>query len=148
MTLRERKNHYNVKLLQGYWVSVSLKNNKICLRNGTDVLSGKSEVEEWFVTKLPYEKIIVSGRGYISTEAIKLLCDSNKNVILTDVYGHPISFINGVMASLTGTKYRIAQYDTFRNPEICVQLSRIMVKEKICSQIRFLELTNFRCNID
>jgi len=141
MTLKGRKNHYNVKLLRGYGVSISLKNNKVCLRNGTDVLSDKTDIEEWFVTKLPYEKIVISGRGYVSTEAIKLLCENNKNIILTDTYGHPISFVNGGMTSLTGTKYRIAQYDAFRDPVICQNLSKKIVKEKIESQIRFLELT-------
>jgi hypothetical protein len=29
-----------------------------------DVLSNKSEKEEWFVTQIPYEKIVISGRGY------------------------------------------------------------------------------------
>ena len=76
MTLKGRKNHYNVKLLRGYGVSVSLKHNKICFKNGIDVLSGKLNIEEWFVTKLPYEKIVISGRVYVSTEAIKLLCNN------------------------------------------------------------------------
>ena len=56
MTLKGRKNHYKVKLLRGYVVSISLKNNKVVLRNGRDVLSSKLDFEEWFVTKLPYEK--------------------------------------------------------------------------------------------
>ena len=141
MTLKGRKNHYNVKLLRGYGVSISLKNNKIILQNGRDVLSSKVDSEEWFVTKLPYEKIVISGKGYVSTEAIKLLCENNKNVILTDTYGHPISFINGGMTSLTGTKYRIAQYDAFRDPDVCRKLSKKTIKDKMESQIRFLELT-------
>lgn len=141
MTLKNHKSHYNVKLLRGYGISISLKNNKIVLRNGRDVFSGISDTEEWFVTKIPYEKIIVSGRGYFSTEAIKLLNENNKNVILTDTYGHPISYINGMMESLTGTKYRIAQYDAFRNPEICEKLAKRTVQQKIESQIRFLKMT-------
>jgi len=135
MTLKGRKNHYNVKLLRGYGVSISLKNNKIILRNGRDVFTGISNVEEWLVTKIPYEKIIVSGKGYLSTEAIKLLNENNKNAILTDTYGHPISFINGGMQSFTCTKYRIAQYDAFRNPEICKKLSKKIVHQKIESEI-------------
>ena len=141
MTLRGKKNHYNVKLLRGYGVSISLKNNKIVLRNGRDIFSGVSDVEEWFVTGIPYEKIVVSGKGYLSTEAIRLLNENNKNVILTDTYGHLISFINGGMQSFTGTKHRIAQYDGFRNPEICKQLSKKTVHQKIESEIRFLKMT-------
>ncbi|MDH3793540.1 MAG: hypothetical protein OER78_00525 [Nitrosopumilus sp.] len=50
MTLRGKKNHYNVKLLHGCGVSISLKNNRIVLQNGRDIFSGISDVEEWFVT--------------------------------------------------------------------------------------------------
>lgn len=72
MTLKGQKNHYNVKLLRGYGVAISLKDNKITLRNGTDVF-GHGEKEEWFATKIPYEKIVISGKGYVSTEAIKFI---------------------------------------------------------------------------
>ena len=34
MTLKGKINHYNVKFLKGYGHSVSLKNNKIVLKNG------------------------------------------------------------------------------------------------------------------
>ncbi len=37
MTLRGHKNHYNVKLLCGYGASISLRNNKVCLKGGKDI---------------------------------------------------------------------------------------------------------------
>jgi CRISPR-associated protein Cas1 len=141
MTLKGRKNHYNVKLLRGYGVSISLKDNQIHLKNGVDVLSGKSETESWFITQLPYEKIVISGKGYISTDALKLLNQNNRNVLLTDTYGKPVSLMNGVMESLTATKYRMAQYDTFRDPEKCLYLQNQIVKSKLVSQINFLKST-------
>jgi CRISPR-associated protein Cas1 len=49
--------------------------------------------------------------------------------------------MNGTMESLTATRYRMAQYDTFRDPEKCLQLQRWIVKEKIKSQIEFLKST-------
>jgi CRISPR-associated protein Cas1 len=67
MTLKDHKNHYNVKLLRGYGVSINLKNNRIILKNGQHDITGKSETEEYFVTRMPYEKIVISGRGYVST---------------------------------------------------------------------------------
>ena len=73
MTLKDHKNHYNLKLLRGYGVSINIKHNKIILKNGSHDITGESEKEEWFVTKIPYEKIVISGRGYVSTEAISLL---------------------------------------------------------------------------
>ena len=50
MTLKGKKNHYNIKLLRGYGVAIHLKDNRVILKNGLDVLSGKSEKEEWLVT--------------------------------------------------------------------------------------------------
>jgi len=56
-------------------------------------------MEEWFVSKIPYEKIVIYGKGYVSTEAIPLLNQNKINVILTDTYGNPVSFMNGAMVS-------------------------------------------------
>lgn len=141
MTLKGKKNHYNVKLLRGYGISISLKNNRIILKNGQDDITGKSESEEWFITNLPYEKIVISGKGYVSTEALSLLNQNNRNVILVDTYGHPVSLMNGTMESLTATKYRMAQYDAFRDPQKCLQLQRWIVSEKLKTQIEFLKST-------
>jgi hypothetical protein len=44
--------------------------------------------EEWFVTQIPYERIVIAGKGYVSTEAIQLLTERNINVILLDSFGN------------------------------------------------------------
>jgi CRISPR-associated protein Cas1 len=85
MTLKGKKNHYNVKVLRGYGCSIRLKDNKVVLRGGTGALTGDTEVEEWFVTQLPYERIVISGKGYLSTDAISLLSQKNINIILLTV---------------------------------------------------------------
>ncbi len=72
------RNHYNVKFLKGYGFSISVKYSKIVLKNCYNPFS-KPEVEEWFARNMPYEKIIVSGKGYISTEALSLLSENNRN---------------------------------------------------------------------
>jgi len=136
-----KRNHYNVKLLRGYGVSISLKNSKIILKNGSHDVTGKQESEEWFVNRMPYEKIVVSGKGYISTEAMSVLSENNRHVILVDTYGNPVTFLEPVRSSLTATQYRIGQYDTFRDKKKCEYLSKQIVKAKLDSQIRFLEST-------
>jgi CRISPR-associated protein Cas1 len=138
LTLKGQRNHYNVKL-RGYGVSISLKENKINLKNGHNDITGISDKEEWFISKIPYEKIVISGKGYVSTDALKLLNQNNRNVILTDTYGKPVSFMNGMMESLTATKYRMAQYDAFRDPEKCFYLQNQIVKAKLESQINFFK---------
>ena len=139
MTVAGQKNHYNVRLLKGYGVSINLKDNRLCLKGGRDPFTGEQGSEEWFVSQIPYERIVISGKGYLSTEAIKLLTDHNINIILTDTYGNLIAAMNKVMSSPTATNYRIAQYDTFRNPEKVAQLQKQFLKMKLESQIQFLQ---------
>src|SRR2546425_8128800 len=139
MTLPGKKNHYNVKLLRGYGCSISLKNNKVCLKGGKDVFTGQQDVEEWFVTQIPYERIVISGKGYVSIDAIQLLSDHNINVILLDSFGKLVANMNNVMASPTGTNYRIGQYDTFRNPDKVLELQKNLLAAKFQSQISFLK---------
>jgi CRISPR-associated protein Cas1 len=59
MTLKNHKNHYNVKFLSGYGLSVSLKDNKLVLKNGSYPYSDIQDQEEWFITQLSNEKILI-----------------------------------------------------------------------------------------
>ena len=140
MTLKGNQNHYNVKFLKGYGFSIKVKDSKIVLKNCYDPFS-EPETEEHFANNMPFEKIVVSGKGYISTEALSLLSQYNRNIVLLDIYGKPITFLNPVMESLTSTKYRMGQYDTFRDEQKRNYLAKQIVKAKIKSQIKFLELT-------
>jgi len=139
LTLKGQKNHYNVKFLKGYGHSISVKNSKIILKDCHDPFT-EPETEEWFVKNLPYEKIVLSGKGYVSTEALSLLSENNRNVILLDTYGKPVTFCNGMMDSLTATKYRIAQYDTFRDESKRQYLERQIISAKKESQLKLLNL--------
>ncbi len=140
MTLRGKNNHYNVKFLKGYGISISLKNSKIILKNGYDFFSKQQEKEEWFANRLPYEKIIISGKGYISTEAMSVLSEHNRHVILIDSYGNPVTFCEPVKSSLIATSYRIGQYDTFRDKSKCEYLSKQIILAKKESQLKLLKL--------
>ena len=135
--LSEAHKTQHIKILKGYGVSISLKDNQILLKDGKNPFSGEQDKEAWFVSKIPYDKIIISGKGYISTEAIKLLSEKNINVILTDTYGNIISNMNNVMSSNTSTTYRMGQYDTFRDPEKVMHLQKQMLRSKLQSQIDF-----------
>src|SRR3989442_12951548 len=126
MTLKGQENHYNVKLLRGYGVSISLKNNMVVLKGGKDIFTSQQEVEEWFVTQIPYERIVIAGKGYVSTDAIQLLTDHNINVILLDSFGKMVANMNNIMSSPTGTNYRIGQYDTFRNSDRVLQMQKML----------------------
>ena len=140
MTTRGKQSHYNIKFLKGYGFSVKLNDSKIQLKNNYDPFS-EPQIEEWFVNNMPYEKIVLQGNGYISTEALKLLTENNRQVVLLDHEGNPSTIMTGLMSSWTSTDYRIAQYDTFRDSAKCQYLSKQIVKAKLDSQIKFLEST-------
>jgi hypothetical protein len=48
MTLKGKKNHYNVKLLKGYGVSINIKNQKVVLKGGRDPFTGEQDTELLF----------------------------------------------------------------------------------------------------
>lgn len=91
MTLKGQKNHYNVKFLKGCGHSISVKNSKIVLKDCHNQFS-EPVTEEWFVQNMPHEKIVLQGKGYISTEALFILNEKNCNVILLDTFGKPVPF--------------------------------------------------------
>ena len=74
MTLKGKQNHYNIKFLKGYGFSINVKDSKIILKDNHDPFS-EGTTEEWFVNKMPYEKIAVSGKWYVSTEAMSVLSE-------------------------------------------------------------------------
>jgi len=99
----------NIKFLKGYGISIRQNKNQIHLTNGSDPFTNKRETESYYITNLPYEKIVLCGKGYISTEALGLLCENNKNLILCDTYGKPISYMNPIMESQTDTNHEFSK---------------------------------------
>lgn len=129
-----------MKVLRGYGCGIRMKGNRVVLKNGTDPLTNKQETEEWFVTQIPYERIVIVGKGYVSTEAVTVLCGHHINVILLDNFGNLITNMCKTMSSNTTTKHRMGQYDTFRNPAKVLFLQKQLLVAKLKSQIHFFQL--------
>jgi CRISP-associated protein Cas1 len=136
---------HRVKLLRGYGVGISLKGNQIVLKNGKHFYEKEHKVESYFPSRFPYERIVISGNGILSTQAIKTLSEHNVNLIFTDSYGNPVSSLNFPMVSLVGSQNRMGQYDTFRNNIKKDYLQRQILKAKFESQIRFLNSLGEDC---
>ncbi len=129
---------HRVKLLRGYGMGITLKDNQIVLKNGKHFYEKDHEIESHFPSRFPYERIVISGRGIISTDAIRSLSENNVNVILTDSYGNPVSSLNFPMVSGIGSRNRMNQYDTFRDIAKVTYLQRQLLEAKFQSQINFL----------
>ena len=129
---------HRVKLLRGYGMGITLKDNQIVLKNGKHFYEKEHEIESYFPSRFPYERIVISGKGMISTESIKVLSENNVNLIFTDSYGNPVSSLNFPMVSGIGSRNRIGQYDTFRDIGKTTYLQRQLLDSKFQSQINFL----------
>src|SRR5438445_9529147 len=138
MTQTGQQNHYDIKYLHGYGSQISLKNQRIVLKNGIDVFSEEQEVEEYVPTGVPYSRLVLGKDGYVSNKAIQLLTDNHVSLIFLDSFGNFKACLHEVMSSFTGSKRRIAQYDTFRDPEKVLYLQKELVKAKLQSEIDFV----------
>ena len=138
------KNH-RVKLMRGFGMAITTKDNQIILKNGKHFYEKQHEIESYFPTKFPYERLVISGKGIISTDAIKSLSENNVNVILTDSFGSVTSSFNSPMVSGIGSRNRINQYDTFRDESKTTYLQRQLLHSKFQSQINFLSSLDEDC---
>lgn len=71
--------------LTGYGLSVSVKNTRLVFKQGIDPFSTKREVLELPASACPFDKVIIQGREYVSTEALERLAEGNINVIMLDL---------------------------------------------------------------
>ena len=74
MTLKGRKNHYNVKLLSGYGLSVKLKNNHLVLANGYDPFTKeqqKSIIDKYKAGEPVEELVLVEAMDKENTQVSK-----------------------------------------------------------------------------
>jgi CRISPR-associated protein Cas1 len=134
-----QQNHYDIKYLHGYGSQISVKNQRIVLKNGIDVFTEKQEIEEFIPTGLPYSRIVLGKDGYVSNKAIQLLAENHVSLVFLDSFGNFKACLHEVMSSFTGSKRRMAQYDTFRDPEKVLYLQKELVKAKLQSEIDFVK---------
>tara|TARA_B110000438_G_C15814838_1_gene651461 strand:- start:2776 stop:3843 length:1068 start_codon:yes stop_codon:yes gene_type:complete len=130
--------HHRVKLMRGFGMAITTKDSQIILKNGKHFYEKDHQIESHYPSKFPYERLVISGKGILSTDAIKSLSENNVNAILTDSYGNPVSSLNFPMVSGIGSRNRMNQYDTFRDEAKITYIQRQLLEAKFQSQINFL----------
>ncbi|HEY5735706.1 MAG TPA: CRISPR-associated endonuclease Cas1, partial [Nitrosopumilus sp.] len=126
-------------------MSITTKDNQIILKNGKHIYEKEHDIESFFPSENRYERLVISGNGIITTTAIKTLSEYGVNMIFTDAYGNPTSSLNFPMVSGVGSRNRIGQYDTFRDPVKRDYLQKQILKAKFESQILFLSSLDEDC---
>jgi CRISPR-associated protein Cas1 len=85
-----------------------------------------------------FDKVIIQGRGYVSTEAMERLAEGNINVIMLDKRGKLYSYFHHIGGN-NEPLIRQMQYDTFRDEAKLEYLRKWIVSQKIESQIQLFK---------
>src|SRR2546422_3580999 len=124
--------------LTGYGLSINVKNTRLVFKHGLDPFSQNKEVLELPASACNFDKVVIQGRGYVSTEALERLAESNINVIMLDKRGKLYSHFHQVGGS-NEPLIRQNQYDCFRDKNKDEYLRKWIVSEKIWAQIQLFK---------
>jgi CRISPR-associated protein Cas1 len=134
--------------LTGYGLSISVKNTRLVFKHGiNDPFSKQSATNntriELPVSACNFDKVIIQGKGHISTDALQILAENNINVIMLDKRGKLFGYFNQIRGS--DPLIRQKQYDCFRDEAKVDYLRKWIVREKLQSQIQlFKEIISSR----
>lgn len=118
--------------LHGYGLSISVKNTRLLFKQGLSPFSEKQESLELPTSKCNFDKVIIQGRGFVSTEALERLAESNINVIMLDKRGRLYSYFHQIGGH--EPLIRQKQYDAFRDEKRLEYLRKWIISQKIESQ--------------
>jgi CRISPR-associated protein Cas1 len=123
--------------LRGYGLSIKVKNTRMVFSQGIDPFSSKRETLELPATACNFDKVVIQGKGFVSTEALERLAESNINVIMLDKRGKLYSYFHRIGGH--EPLIRQNQYDGFRDESKLEYLRKWVVSEKIQSQINLFK---------
>jgi CRISPR-associated protein Cas1 len=123
--------------LTGYGLSLSVKNTRLVFKQGIDQFSKSREALELPASACDFDKVIIQGQGYVSTEALERLAKNNMNVIMHDKRGKLCSYFHQIGGH--EPLIRQHQYDCFRDEKKLEHLRKWIVSEKIQSQMQLFK---------
>src|SRR5437870_8263808 len=126
--------------LNGYGLSVKVQNTRLVFKQGVNdpFRKEKPNVLELPASAANFDKVVIQGRGYVSTEALERLAESNINVIMLDKRGKLYSYFHQI-GGTNEPQIRQNQYDCFRDKNTVEYLRKWVVSEKIRAQIQLFK---------
>lgn len=126
--------------LTGYGLSIKVQNTRLVFKQGINDPFGreKPEVLEIPASAANFDKVVIQGKGFVSTEALERLAEGNINVIMLDKRGRLYSYFHQVGGS-NEPLIRQKQYDCFRDEKKLGHLRKWIVCEKIQTQIQLFK---------
>ena len=119
--------------LSGYGLSIKVKDTRMVFSQGSSAFTEKQEPLEIPVSKCSFDKVIIQGKGFVSTEALERLAESNINVIMLDKRGKLYSYFHQIGGHEPLVRQK--QYQSFHDEKKLEHLRKWIVSGKIQSQI-------------
>jgi len=102
-------------LLQGYGCSIRVKETRLIFSQGVHAFQKEREIIETSVRACNFDKVVIQGKGYVSTKALQVLAENNIGVVMLDKRGKLFSYFNETSSSEPLIRQR--RYDAFRDEE-------------------------------
>jgi CRISP-associated protein Cas1 len=123
--------------LTGYGLSLTVKNTRLVFKQGMHPFTKNREILELPASACQFDKVVIQGRGYVSTEALERLAEGNINVVMLDKRGKLYSYFHQIAGH--EPLIRQNQYDCFRDEKKLEFLRKWIVSEKIQTQIQLFK---------
>lgn len=123
--------------LHGYGLSIKVKDTRLVFSQGLNPFSDKKNILKLPASACPFDKVVIQGKGYVSTEALERLAESNINVVMLDKRGKLYSYFHKIGGHQP--LIRQSQYDAFRDPKKLEFLRKWILSQKIESQIQIFK---------
>lgn len=123
--------------LNGYGLHIKVKDTRLVFSQGVTPFVEREEPLHLATSKCNFDTVVIQGKGFVSTEALERLAESNINVIMLDKRGKLFSYVHQIGGH--EPLIRQKQYDAFRDESKLDYLRKWLVTQKIQSQIQFFE---------
>lgn len=122
--------------LTGYGLSIKVQNTRLVFKQGINDPFRRETPEtlELPASACNFDKVIIQGKGYVSTEALQRLAEANINVVMLNKRGRLFSYFHQIGGH--EPLIRQKQYDCFRDEARLDYLRKWIVSEKIQLQIQ------------
>jgi len=101
--------------LRGYGLSIKVKNTRLVFAQGIEPFSDTKKILELPASACQFDNLVIQGKGYVYTDALERLAESNINVVMLDKRGKLFSYFHKIGGH--EPLIRKNQSDTFRDPK-------------------------------
>jgi len=82
--------------LNGYGLYIKVQDTRLVFSQGVTPFVEREEPLHFATSKCNFDTVVIQGKGFVSTEALERLAESNINVIMLDKRGKLFSYVHQI----------------------------------------------------